>query len=133
MTEALNDETFELDEESTRPADASALTGPVQVKIINITESSDIAPTATVEKQKPTAPTISAPPTKNLSRVVRTVSSDSCSPQSFIENTEEIYTLKKLLWIHGRGSYSLHAQHQDVGYGYLALRCSRPAIQTSKT
>ena len=56
-----------------------------------------IVPTATAKKRKPTSPTISAPPRKNPRRVVRTISSDSCSPQSFIENNlEEISTLKYL-------------------------------------
>ena len=55
-----------------------------------------VVPTATAKKQKPTAPTISAPPRKNPHKVVRTVSFDSCSPQSFIENSEEMFMLKNL-------------------------------------
>jgi hypothetical protein len=54
-------------------------------------------PTATANKWKLIAPTISAPPRKNTQRVVRTVSSsDSCSPQSFNENLEEIPTVRGL-------------------------------------
>ena len=55
-----------------------------------------VPPTATATKKKPTSPTISAPPRKNPCRVVRPVSSDACSPQSFIENSEEMYMLKNL-------------------------------------
>ena len=61
MMNAFNDETSELDEKSTRPATASALTGPVQVKIDYIAESSDAVPTVTIKKQKPTTPTIFTP------------------------------------------------------------------------
>ena len=76
---------------------ASALWGCLLLVVLGAARELGV-PTATANKWKLIAPTISAPPRKNTQRVVRTVSSsDSCSPQSFNENLEEISTVSGYL------------------------------------